>query len=293
MVTPPSPLPPPGSGGGPWPPAQPATAAADWAPHAVASPRPRWPWVVGAGLGAVLLATAAISGIHWAMAPRKGTVQLADPAGNPSGSAGLPAPTITAPAPSTTAPLPVPDGAQLTAMLPDAATVSGILGLPMRPDPAQGGIGRFGNWGAAPPECGGLMPANKPVYDATPARDTDTAVTSMFDDTTHLALYEAVTSFPTARDARDFINAQAQVWPHCRGMAITIGGVSETWPNIEVNHDGDTLNAKMRLAPGTERSQQRLLAVRGLVVIDITVVGIGADQVKTQALAAAVKDPPR
>jgi hypothetical protein len=242
----------------------------------------------------VVLTTAVIFGIHWATAPRKGTVHLADPGGKPGGGpTALPAPTITAPVPSATAPLPVPDGAQLTAMLPDAATVSGILGFPMRPDPAQGGIGRFGNWGAAPPECGGLMPANKPVYDATPARDTDTAVVSMFSNDSHLALYQAVTSFPNPRAARDFINAQAQVWPHCTGMTISIGGVSETWPTIEVNHDGDTLNAKMRLAPGSERSQQRLLAVRGLVVIDITVVGIDANQVKTQELAAAVKDPPR
>jgi hypothetical protein len=117
----------------------------------------------------------------------------------------------------------------------------------------------------------------------------------MFNATTHLALYEAVTSFPDPRDARDFINAQAQVWPHCTGMTISIdGGAPQAWPIIEVNHDGDTLNAKMHLSgSGSDRSQQRLLAVRGLVVIDITVVGVGADQVKTQALAAAVKDPPR
>ncbi|WP_431236046.1 sensor domain-containing protein (plasmid) [Mycolicibacterium psychrotolerans] len=99
----------------------------------------------------------------------------------------------------------------------------------------------------------------------------------------HLNLYQAVTSFPSQRDARDFINAQAQVWPHCQGFSYDMGHVSGTWPIIEVNHDGDTLNAKLRSTPGSARTQQRLLAVRGLVVIDITVIGLGADQVKTQA----------
>ncbi|WP_431236045.1 hypothetical protein ACQ856_30160 (plasmid) [Mycolicibacterium psychrotolerans] len=131
----------------------------------------------------VLLAAAATFGIHEATSPVKGTVHLADPGGKPNGPGGLPAATIVAPVPTTTAPLPVPDGAQLTTMLPDPATVSGILGLAMRPDPAQGGIGRFDNWGVAPPECGGLMAANKPVYDATPARDTDTAVVTMVNKT--------------------------------------------------------------------------------------------------------------
>jgi hypothetical protein len=226
------------------------------------------------------------------MTPTHGRARIAQSPGSTGSS--LAPPTITAPPPTTTAPTPVPTGDQLMAMLPDAATASRVLGIAMAVDPRTTGIGRIDSWKVDPPECGGLMAIDKAVYDASPARNTDSAFVTMMSDNPPLGLWEAVTSFPDAHAARDFINTQAQVWPHCEGMTIGVGGQLNSWPIIEVNHDGDTLNANMRLAGGRQgRTQQRLLTVRGLVVIDITVAGIGADLVKTQALAAAVKDAPR
>jgi hypothetical protein len=127
---------------------------------------------------------------------------------------------------------------------------------------------------ADPPECAGAVAAGlNTVYD-----DADTIAyvhTGYSDKSTVTMVDQVAVSFATPAEAQDFVAGNIEQWRQCAGKVFTVSasnGPSLTWNLGTVVVNGDRATLKNTLTGGKTVPQYRILASKGAVVIDLSVI---------------------
>ncbi len=126
---------------------------------------------------------------------------------------------------------------------------------------------------ADPAECAGAVAAGlNTVYDISGA--TGYARAGYSDPRTATLVDQVAATFATAADARDFVAQNAEQWRNCAGKSFSIStssGPGLTWDLGTVVVDGDRATLRNTLTARQGIPQYRILAAKGNVVIDISV----------------------
>lgn len=169
---------------------------------------------------------------------------------------------------------PAPDA--LTGVLLSLDELKGILNAPgLTETPSSSGESQGGDDDAKadPPECAGAVAAGlDTVYDNSGATGYTRAGYS--DPRTATLVDQVAASFASAADARDFVNQSAGQWRQCAGKSFSIStssGPGLTWDLGTVVVQGDRATLQNTLTTRQGIPQYRILAAKGNVVIDLSV----------------------
>lgn len=126
---------------------------------------------------------------------------------------------------------------------------------------------------AEPAECATAVAAGlNTVYDHSGATDYIRAGYS--DPATSTLVDEVAAAFPTAADAREFVAQNAEVWKGCAGKTFTLSSSDSpalTWDLGTPATSGTRVTLHNTLTARQGLPQHRILAARGNIVIDISV----------------------
>ena len=126
---------------------------------------------------------------------------------------------------------------------------------------------------ADPAECATAVAAGlNTVYDHSGA--TDYAHAGYSDPTTATLVDEVAASFPTAAAAKKFVAENAELWTKCAGKTFTLSSSDSpalTWELGTPVTSGNQVTLHNTLTARQGLPQHRILAARGNIVIDISV----------------------
>ena len=168
-----------------------------------------------------------------------------------------------------------PDGlAGVLLSLPELRSILKAPGLAETPSSSGESRGGGGDATADPPECAGAVAAGlNTVYDSSGA--TGYTRVGYSDPRTATLVDQVAASFASAADAKDFVAQSAGQWRQCAGKSFSIStssGPGLTWDLGTVVVDGDRATLRNTLTARQGVPQYRILAAKGNVVIDLSVV---------------------
>jgi hypothetical protein len=145
----------------------------------------------------------------------------------------------------------------------------GLADTESKPDES----GRSGDAKADPPECAGAVAAGlNTVYDDS--ANIGYVHTGYSDKSTVTMVDQVAASFATPAEAQDFVAHNVEQWRQCAGKVFTVSasnGPSLTWNLGTVVVNGNRATLKNTLTGGKTVPQYRILASKGTVVIDLSV----------------------
>jgi hypothetical protein len=169
---------------------------------------------------------------------------------------------------------PAPDA--LTGVLLSIDELKSILKAPgLAETPSSSGESQGGDDDAKaePAECAGAVAAGlNTVYDGSGA--TGYTRVGYSDPRTATLVDQVAASFASAADARDFVAQSAAQWQQCAGKSFSIStssGPGLTWDLGTVAVEGDRATLRNTLTTRQGLPQYRILAAKGNVVIDLSV----------------------
>lgn len=205
------------------------------------------------------------------------TVSLVIPKGSDSTSVATAPPQAGSPAtPSDPDPQDDVDLSEVLLSLDDVRSIMRMPGLDVT-KPKPGGSGDSSDAKAEPMECVGAMaPGIDTVYELSGATGYRR---SSFTDTSTASMVEQVAaSFDSQSKARSFVSQNRTQWEKCAGKQFTLSSSSSTL-TFDLGTPGGTptrvtLTNTLDAGPGVP--QLRVLATRGTVVVDISVLSLMA-----------------